>query len=42
LNDSSYLLNTKKFQEGLYYWKIMVEDDLVFMGKLTILPGRKN
>jgi hypothetical protein len=42
LNDTSYLMNTKRFREGLYYWKIMVEDDLVFLGKLTILPERKN
>ncbi|MCX6305843.1 MAG: hypothetical protein NT040_12840 [Bacteroidetes bacterium] len=34
---SSYLLNTKGFMEGLYYWKIVADEDLVLMGRLTIL-----
>lgn len=42
LNDTSWLMHTKSLREGLYYWKIMVEEDLVFVGRLTVLPGRKN
>jgi hypothetical protein len=34
---SSFQLQTKDFREGLYYWKIMMNDDMVLMGKLTIL-----
>jgi hypothetical protein len=29
--------NTSGIPEGLYYWKILADDDLVFMGKLIIL-----
>ena len=34
---SSYVLKTKGFKPGLYYWKIMADDKMVIMGKLTIL-----
>lgn len=34
---SSYVLKTKGFKPGLYYWKIMADDEMVMMGKLTIL-----
>ena len=34
---SAYILKTTCFNEGLYYWKIMANDDIVLMGKLTIL-----
>jgi hypothetical protein len=33
----SFVLSTNWFREGLYYWKIMMGDDLVLMGKITIL-----
>ncbi|MFZ4521572.1 MAG: hypothetical protein ACOYNC_07695 [Bacteroidales bacterium] len=33
----SYTLKTRGFREGLYYWKIMAGDDLVTMGKMTLL-----
>jgi len=36
-----YFLETKGFREGLYYWKILSGDDLMVMGKFTILPGIK-
>jgi hypothetical protein len=32
-----YILKTNGFREGLYYWKIMADDDLVLMGKMIIL-----
>ncbi|MDP1622321.1 MAG: hypothetical protein Q8M08_08270 [Bacteroidales bacterium] len=33
----TFVLNTGDFLPGLYYWKILAGDDLVLMGKLTIL-----
>ncbi|MCX6267032.1 MAG: hypothetical protein NTW16_06700 [Bacteroidetes bacterium] len=37
-----YRLNTKWFSEGVYYWKIMSDEEMLLMGKLTILPCIKN
>jgi hypothetical protein len=34
---SSYHLKTNGYRAGLYYWKIIMNDDMVLMGKLTIL-----
>ena len=34
---SSYILKTKGFRKGLYYWKIMMDDDLVLMGKFALI-----
>ena len=36
-NASSYRLKTNSFRQGLYYWKIISDDDLVVMGKFTLL-----
>jgi hypothetical protein len=37
LNDAGpFMLKTKNFAEGLYYWKILKDDELVLMGKITI------
>ena len=36
LNDNSYCLKTSVLAEGLYYWKIMVQENMVLMGKFTI------
>ena len=33
---SEYVLQTNMLSQGLYYWKIMDEDELVIMGKLTL------
>jgi len=38
----SFILNTARFGEGLYYWKILAADDFVFMGKLIIIKEIKN
>ncbi|MEI7724960.1 MAG: hypothetical protein WCK09_07630 [Bacteroidota bacterium] len=35
---SAYLLKTKGFKPGLYYWKIMQENRMVMMGKFTLKP----
>jgi len=32
-----YNLKTNGYLVGLYYWKIMMDDDMVLMGKLTII-----
>ena len=32
-----YILKTKTLHKGLYYWKIMIDDEMVIMGKLTLL-----
>lgn len=40
--DGSYAMGTGRFGPGLYYWKILAEQDLLFMGKLTILDGLKS
>jgi len=34
---NTYTLKTKGFREGLYYWKIVMDDGMVLMGKYTIL-----
>jgi hypothetical protein len=34
---SGFVLKTDEYKPGLYYWKIIVEGDLLFTGKLTIL-----
>ena len=36
LHANEYLLQTNMLLQGLYYWKIMDEDELVMMGKLTL------
>jgi hypothetical protein len=38
-NSGSFILKTKGLGEGLYYWKILANEDLVIMGKLTIHSG---
>jgi hypothetical protein len=30
------MVQTKGLPPGLYYWKIMLNDELVMMGKLTL------
>jgi hypothetical protein len=39
--DGSYSLMTQGLKEGLYYWKIMTGDEMVLMGRFTLLPGIK-
>ena len=36
LHNDEYTLQTRGMPPGLYYWKIMYEDELVTMGKLTL------
>ncbi len=38
-SSGSFSLKTKGFREGLYYWKILTNDDLIIMGKITIYSG---
>ena len=33
---NTYTLKTDGLSEGLYYWKVMMDDELVLMGKITI------
>ena len=36
LQDNSYLLNTGNFRRGLYYWKLIQDEELVSMGCFTL------
>ena len=36
LHNDEYTLQTRGMPPGLYYWKIMYEDELVTMGKITL------
>jgi hypothetical protein len=31
------MLETDSYPDGLYYWKIMMDEGIVLMGKLTII-----
>ncbi|MEI7660944.1 MAG: hypothetical protein WCK34_02040 [Bacteroidota bacterium] len=36
ISGNEYRMETAVFPQGLYYWKIIYDDELVFMGKLTL------
>jgi hypothetical protein len=38
---TSFSLETKLLPDGLYYWKVMVDDDLVKMGRFMVLTLEK-
>ncbi|MEI7500358.1 MAG: hypothetical protein WCK84_07895 [Bacteroidota bacterium] len=37
LRTDSYIISTKEWLGGIYYWKIIIDDEMIFMGKLTLL-----
>jgi hypothetical protein len=36
LLDDSYILNTKDWPGGIYYWKIILDEEMILLGKLTL------
>ncbi len=37
LLEGSYKLSTKNWQGGIYYWKIIVDEEMTFMGKIILI-----
>lgn len=33
----SYVMNMKDWPGGIYYWKIIIDEEMIFMGKFTLL-----
>jgi len=41
LNGRELDLNTSQWKAGLYYWKLLTDDDIVYVGKITVIEQEK-
>jgi len=41
LTDGKIDLNTSQWETGLYYWKFLADDDIVYVGKITVIEQER-